>query len=863
MIANYRRWLIFVYLIAWCLLLTLPLGAQEQEGLDPDSLPKILAQAAASLEKELAAGKAEADTLQQQVKQTQANLQKLQAQVATLKASLAVGGLQLKRAQEALASFTAREAEVAPQIAQLEDRQGKLARQAATRISGFDSLKQEVKRLEAAKHPVWRSPEFIQAYKLFQQRASQYQTAAERSTALLDKLHRTLEQEHQVHTEATGKLKSYLEKGWKDELLERQAPVSFGETVKETWLALWELPERLIKYVTDPKLPGKAAAFLRTKAAPMLGLLILFLILAWASYRLRRLALPKMRLWQTEVEEVGQKTIFKAGEIIVTHLFGLSFVVWLALVDWTLGLWQALGAGIIVTGVSAWVGLQIGRKLIQAVFAGKERGGILPLGSMTARFYRRHLKLLLIYVLVIGFFGLHLLRLLGLEPDTYQMVEELVYIGFLVWVWWLLRKRYLDVLLTELPGPAWVRGPALFTILRGLLLVVLGAIIVTTLMGFQNLSAYIAKGAALTGLAILLFWLLWQGVRAALDYYLHPEKVRMGRELSSEEELLIKYYYSFMRVAAGLLLVGVLLLILKLWGIGPTYLFSFFQGLTWGVWLGPLHLTPLNLGLAALAIYLGRIFSRFLLTLLEVKFYPSRPWDEGIRYTISNTVHYIIQVFAILIALGFLGVSFGKLAIVAGGLGVGIGFGLQNIVNNFISGLILLFERPIKVGDMLVIEGQWGLVKEIRVRSTIFQTFDGYVLIIPNSELISGKILSWTHYGRGINRLTLKVGVSYGSDVRQVTKILDEICQANPRVVSDPPPLIYFEAYGDSSLNFNIWVHVSTPADRIVTTHELNSAIFEAFNEHGIEIPFPQRDVHLKIEPGASTPPPLPPESEK
>ena len=118
MIANYRRWLIFVYLIAWCLLLTLPLGAQEKEGLNPESLPTILAEAAASLEKELAAGKAEADTLQQQVKQTQANLQKLQAQVATLKASMAVGRLQLKRAQEALASFTAREAEVAPQIAQ-------------------------------------------------------------------------------------------------------------------------------------------------------------------------------------------------------------------------------------------------------------------------------------------------------------------------------------------------------------------------------------------------------------------------------------------------------------------------------------------------------------------------------------------------------------------------------------------------------------------------------------------------------------------------------------------------------------------------------------------------------------------------
>jgi potassium efflux system protein len=148
------------------------------------------------------------------------------------------------------------------------------------------------------------------------------------------------------------------------------------------------------------------------------------------------------------------------------------------------------------------------------------------------------------------------------------------------------------------------------------------------------------------------------------------------------------------------------------------------------------------------------------------------------------------------------------------------------------------------------------MVKEIRVRSTIFQTFDRYFLIIPNSDLISGKILNWTYAGWGINRLTLKVGVSYGSDPRKVTHIIEEVCRANPRVVSEPPPQIFFEAYGDSSLNFNIWVHLATPSDRIPATHEVNSAIFEAFAEHGIEIPFPQRDLHVRSW-SPETPPPL------
>jgi potassium efflux system protein len=147
---------------------------------------------------------------------------------------------------------------------------------------------------------------------------------------------------------------------------------------------------------------------------------------------------------------------------------------------------------------------------------------------------------------------------------------------------------------------------------------------------------------------------------------------------------------------------------------------------------------------------------------------------------------------------------------------------------------------------MLVIDGQWGTVKEIRVRSTIFETFDKYVLIIPNSDLVSNKVLNWTHYGPGINRLSLKVGVSYGSDVRLVTQIITEVCRANPRVVAAPPPQVYFAVYGDSSLDFTIWVYVRTPSDRIPATHELNTAIFEAFGEHNIEIPFPQRDLHIK-----------------
>jgi small-conductance mechanosensitive channel len=851
-----------LFLVVWCLVLAIPLGAQENNSQNPETLLKVLTEGAASLERDIAKGKADADAVEQRVKQETVNLQNLRARIATFKASLAAGELQLKQAQGALESFPEREGQIAAQLNELQEQRQKLAKQLEARINAFNGLKQEVEHLKATKHPIWTSPEFRKAYERYQQLAKQYQTGATLILELWDKVISTLGQERQIFIETTKELKNYVEVGWKEELLKRERPVSLVESMNQTWQTLTDLPERFANYLTDPKLPKKVSASLRDKWAQLLGLLALFLILAWIAQRLRQQFLPRMHQWQTDVEELGLKVIFKGTEIIFSHFFGLGFIAWLALTIWIMEWWQREVARILLLGVSVWVGLIIGLQLIQALFAGKERGGILPLEETTAHFYRRHLKLLLLYVLILKFFGLNLLQFLGVEATIYGNLEALVQVGFMVWVLWLLRPRYLESLRTDLPEPTWNKARVFFLTVRALVLLVLGTIVLTSLLGFQNLSAYIAKGASLTGLAVVLFWMTWEGVRAVLDYALHPEKEEVPEKAWPEEAPLREYILAIVRVTVTILVAGAFLLILKLWEVDLGFLFWISKGLTWGIKLGPFSLNLLNLVLAVLTLYLGRWFSRLLQALLELRFYPQTDWDESIRYTISNTCHYTILAITILMALGFLGVSFADLAIVAAGLGVGIGFGLQNIVNNFISGLILLFERPIKVGDMLVIDGQWGAVKEIRMRSTIFQTYDRYVLIIPNSELISTKVLNWTYYGPGVNRITLKIGVSYGSDVHQVTKLLNEVCRANPRVLDDPPPLIYFEAYGDSSLNFNIWAYVNIPFDRIPATHELNSAIFEAFHEHGIEIPFPQRDLYIKSWPAPPSPRPLGSESE-
>jgi potassium-dependent mechanosensitive channel len=852
-------WLV---LAAFCLVLAAPLGAQEKPALAPDTLLEVLTNSSARLEKDIAAATAETEALQQDLEQAEVDLQNLQVRTATLKASQVAGELQFKEAQTALESFSTQEKKAAARLAEAREEREKLAKQLADRTNAFNDLKQQVDRLKATKHPSWTPPEVRKAYSRYQQLARQYQTDAGEVLKLSERLIAVLEQQDQVLTNITTELQSSVEGGKKEWLLEKRQPlVSIGETVQQTWQTFWELPARLVNYLGDPELLPQTLRSLRLNWAQFLGLLAILLLLVWTAPRLGRRLRPNLERWQAEAETGGLKVIFKAGELVFTHLFSLGFIAWLALAIGIMGWWQQEEARVILLGVAVGVGLRLGFKLIQAVFAGREHGGLIPCEETSLRFYRRQLKLLLVYVLVIEIFGLHFLQLLDLDPATYANLETLSEGGFMVWLWWLLRRRPLDNLRPEIPEPAWPKVRFFFLTVRVFVLLVVVTIFLTALLGFQNLASYLARGASLTGLLVVLVWVTWQAARAVLDHALYPEPGRVPGEARGQDEVLKKYSLALAKVVVTVLVFGAVFLILKLWGLDLGFLGLFSQVISWGPRLGPFSLNLLNLGLAALTLYLGRWFSRFLRALLEVRFFPKTDWDESIRYTIGNTFHYTVQAIAILMALGFLGVSFGDVAIIAGGLGVGIGFGLQNIVNNFISGLILLFERPIKVGDMLVIDGQWGLVKEIRVRSTIFQTFDRYVLIIPNSELISNKVLNWTHYGPGINRLTLKIGVSYSSDVRQVTKILDEVCRANPRVLADPPPNIFFEAYGDSSLDFNIWVFLRSPSDRIPATHELNSAIFEAFQEHGIEIPFPQRDLHIKTWPGASGSPPLPPES--
>jgi len=811
----------------------------------PEVLPRVLGETGEALEKEAASLKARATLAQKALSQAEKEARERKAALAGLRASLAVKTLPLAGAQEALKTYAQEDEKLGKRLTDLNREIEALKKEQEARAASQAAIQEEVTRLQDSRHPVARSREMQQAHKKYKQAAAAQAQAGEQLLEVLEKESQLLDQEKGQISEVKDELTAHVDAEWKAALLKRQQQLSWGEQARRIWETLMSLPVRSWSRLEEFYASGELGAFFGKNAAPLMGLLGLLILLAWSVSRLGGLAAPWLAAWRHQAGTPGLRLLLSLGQSIKERLFLLAGLLWVWVSLWSLGIWESAAWRVFFHLLAALCALGLSRHWLKQAFAGEETGGLFPLDPLTARFYQRYLQLFLTY-LVLGWWLLASADFLGFPLATRQFLGHLFRLGLLVWTMWLLRWRYLERLLPQLPGPGWFKRTGVLRTLRGLVLLLLAVIILADLLGFQNLGEYLSQAGALTGVVLLLLGLLWLGLEVLLHHLLHPEEGWIKRCYPERQEILQRLHGLGRRGLTALVAAGALLLAMRIWGVEPGKLSWVFQWLTWGPRLGPVRLTPLTLAAAALALYLGVWFSRLARSLMELRVYPRTGWDSGVQYTISTTLHYSILIVGVLAALNLLGFPLTNLALLAGALGVGIGFGLQNIVNNFVSGLILLYERPVKVGDILVIDGQWGTVKEIRVRSTIFETYDRYVLIIPNSELLSSKIVNWTHHGSGPNRLELKVGVGYGSDVGRVTELVTAICLANPLVQRDPPPQVFFKAYGDSSLDFIIWVFLQTPRDRTAATHELNSAIFHAFRQEGIEIPFPKRDLYIK-----------------
>ncbi|UOR11207.1 mechanosensitive ion channel family protein [Halobacillus amylolyticus] len=265
--------------------------------------------------------------------------------------------------------------------------------------------------------------------------------------------------------------------------------------------------------------------------------------------------------------------------------------------------------------------------------------------------------------------------------------------------------------------------------------------------------------------------------------------------------------------------------------------------------VGEVRISVFLIVIAILIISLANRLSKILNHLLLPAVYERYRLDRGIRFTLERVFHYVIMVIAVIVSLTTVGIDLSALTVFAGVVGVGIGFGMQNIASNFISGLIILFERPIKVGDRIIVNDVIGDVEKINMRATVIRTIENEHIIMPNSYFLEEQVVNRSYSDPRI-RLAIPVGVAYGTDVHLVKKLLEELAeeaeQASEVVLAEPAAFVNFVGFGESSIDFELFVWLSNPEEVIRTKSDLNFRVHDKLLEHDIEIPFPQRDLHVR-----------------
>lgn len=268
----------------------------------------------------------------------------------------------------------------------------------------------------------------------------------------------------------------------------------------------------------------------------------------------------------------------------------------------------------------------------------------------------------------------------------------------------------------------------------------------------------------------------------------------------------------------------------------------------WEFKLFELNETPVSISSVAMFVLVISLFwagsSIFGRVILEGSFSQLRI-DEGTRYNLRRIIHYIFMLVGLIIAFQFIGVDLSGLAVIFGLLSVGIGFGLQNVTSNFVSGIIVLIERPIRVGDRVTVGDVEGDVLEINMRSTTIRSLNNISIIVPNAEFVSSQVINWSHRDPKV-RVDINVGVSYSSDLDTVLHTLKEIAEKEPGVLNDPPPDVLHRGFSDSSWDMQLRVWIGNPKKHPAVRHAIHCAIIRTFRERGIEIPFPQRDLNIR-----------------
>lgn len=362
------------------------------------------------------------------------------------------------------------------------------------------------------------------------------------------------------------------------------------------------------------------------------------------------------------------------------------------------------------------------------------------------------------------------------------------------------------------------------------------------IFGYPFLSSFILNRLILSFLLLGLLFIL----RKAFEELMHRILLLRfwAKTFRLKRRILSKLNFWLSLVVDPLFGLFAIYAVLALWGVSTDFLNQSIVKLFTGFTIGGIRISLIAIILGILIFFVSVSIVKALKKRLYNNVLSKMDMDEGIKNSLVSGLGFVGFVVSALLAIAIMGGDLSSVALIAGALSVGIGLGLQNIVNNFVSGIILLFERPIKVGDWVIVNGEEGRVKQINIRSTEIETFKKSSLIVPNSTILSNTVTNLTHSNKAA-RLAVTVGVGYNSDPHKVTDILLECAEKHKRVLKKPEPYVVFKNFGESSLDFelrcyttDIWTGWAIPSD-------LRYEILHRFDEEGIEIPFPQRSLHI------------------
>lgn len=447
-----------------------------------------------------------------------------------------------------------------------------------------------------------------------------------------------------------------------------------------------------------------------------------------------------------------------------------------------------------------------------------------------------------LYPIFNALLALYLVDLLRQITATLPLLTRIIFsfemlgaITFLLWFLWARRvekdteDEYQDI----------------FLVIRKavpVIIVLFAVSLIASIFGYVSLSHTVGNSVLASSYTALILYATVQIIKSLVVFALRIRPLSELGMVQNHRSLIKNKCFRLLKWAG---IISWVLLTLNLFSIRQSVLGYIGDWLSHEISVGSLSFTAGDLLVFGFTVWLAFAISRLVRFVLEEDIYTRVELGGGVAYAISTILHYVLLLVGVLLAIAAIGVDLTNFTILAGAFGVGLGFGMQAIVNNFVSGLILLFERPVKVEDFVQVGTHQGELKRIGLRASVLRTLDGSEVILPNGQLISEEVTNWT-FSDQERRLEISVGVAYGTDPRQVLEMFDRLAAENKDILSEPGPRSIFVGFGESSLDFQLRAWTDKADQWVIVQSDLTLAIHDALLAAGIEIPFPQRDIHIR-----------------